>query len=66
MAINLNTASKEELKRLSGVDDELADRIVSYRESLGGQFNSVDDLRQVPGVTDEVLQDVQKGKAEIK
>lgn len=44
--ININTASKEELKTLNGIGDVLADSIVEYREE-NGRFESIDDIKNV-------------------
>ena len=48
-AVNINTASKEELTALQGVGDKRAQDIIDYRKK-NGPFKSVDDLEKVPGV----------------
>ena len=48
-SLNLNTATRQELKSLPGVGDRRADAIMSYRELQGG-FKSVDELNNVGGV----------------
>ncbi|ROP49959.1 competence protein ComEA [Enterobacter sp. BIGb0383] len=48
--VSINSASAEELARaMNGVGLKKAQAIVSYREEYG-PFNSLDDLRQVPGL----------------
>lgn len=49
--INLNTASTEQLDALPGVGPVLAQRIVDWR-TQHGRFDSVDQLRDVPGIGD--------------
>jgi len=49
--ININTASQEVLATLPGVDDELVDRIIRYRD--GGGFASIGGLLDVSGMTKE-------------
>lgn len=36
--LEINTATKEELKRLNGIGDSFAERIVKYRDLLGGYY----------------------------
>ena len=53
--ININTASIAELGGLKGIGDAKAKGIVEYREK-NGPFKSVDDLRQVHGIGDKLLE----------
>lgn len=52
--IDINKASKSELLQIPGVGPQLAERIVSERESKG-RFNSVDDLNRVHGIGDATV-----------
>jgi len=47
--VDVNSATAEELTRLSGIGPVLAQRIVAYREAHG-LFRSIDALDAVPGV----------------
>ncbi len=47
--VNVNTASTEELERLTGIGPALAAAIVARREEHG-PFSSVDELLAVPGI----------------
>ncbi|HPS93918.1 MAG TPA: helix-hairpin-helix domain-containing protein [Deltaproteobacteria bacterium] len=47
---NVNTATYEELKLVPGMNYELAQNIIDYRDDYG-QFTTLDDLRKVPGMT---------------
>lgn len=54
--INLNTADAETLQReLSGVGSVKAQAIVSYRETHG-EFASVDELLEVKGIGEALLE----------
>ncbi|UCJ15132.1 helix-hairpin-helix domain-containing protein [Pseudomonas sp. MM211] len=54
--INLNTADAETLQReLSGVGSVKAQAIVSYRETHG-EFASVDELLEVKGIGESLLE----------
>lgn len=47
--VNINTATKEQLKTLSGIGDSTADKIIKYREENGNFFN-VEDIKKVSGI----------------
>ena len=49
--ININTASREELKTLPGIGDLKAEAIIAYREEFG-DFASVEDIKNVSGIKD--------------
>lgn len=53
--VNLNKASLEELKSLTGVGDILAKRIIERREIK--PFNSIYDVLDVKGIGEEIFKD---------
>jgi competence protein ComEA len=48
-AVNINTATKDELVTLKGVGEKRAQAIIDYR-TKNGPFKTVDDLEKVPGI----------------
>ena len=48
-AVDLNTATVEQLSTLKGIKAKKATAIVEYRQK-NGAFKSVDDLKNVPGI----------------
>ena len=48
--VNINSASKDELKTIAGVGDVIAERIIDYRK--GSRFNSIEDIKNVKGIGD--------------
>jgi general secretion pathway protein K len=55
--VNINTAPKEVLESLSeSIDDAIAEAIIEYRQEE--DFTSIEDLRKVPGMSDEVLAEI--------
>jgi competence protein ComEA len=52
--ININTASSEELQKLSGVGPVLAQNIIDFREA-NGNFSSVDELIHVSRIGEATL-----------
>jgi len=47
--IDLNTAGAEDLARLPGIGEALAERIVAYREA-NGPFENIDEIMEVSGI----------------
>jgi competence protein ComEA len=53
--IDINTATAEEWKALPGIGDILSDRIVKFRERLGG-FASIEQVAKTYGLRDSTFQ----------
>ena len=49
LMVNINTATKDELKALKGIGDTRAQDIIDYRKK-NGDFKSIDDLEKVKGI----------------
>jgi DNA uptake protein ComE-like DNA-binding protein len=54
--ININTASKEELTSLPKLSDERAQTLIEERP-----FDSWDEVDELPGFDERLVQDIQKG-----
>ncbi|ASM38204.1 MAG: helix-hairpin-helix domain-containing protein [Campylobacter sputorum] len=54
-AIDLNTASKDELMTLKGVGESKAEAIIEYRKA--NKFNSIEDIKKVKGIGDKIYKD---------
>ncbi len=52
--VNINIASREELKTLNGIGDTRAESILSYREK-NGPFQTIEDLMKVDGIKEGVF-----------
>ena len=53
--IDINSASSEELMKLRGVGEHIAQEIISYRESHGG-FRNIEELMNVAGIGEAVFE----------
>jgi len=53
--ININTAGEEELKKIPGVGEVTAGKIIDFRQRMGG-FAAIEDLKKVGGIGDKKLE----------
>ena len=62
-AININTASKEELKTLKGFGETTAEAIIEYRKE--NKFTKIEDIKNVKGIGDKKFESI-KEDIEVK
>ncbi len=55
IVLDINTASKEDLMKISGIGDAISDRILKQKETFGG-FQSMEQMNDVWGLSPEVIQ----------
>jgi competence protein ComEA len=55
--INVNHANEDELQLLPGVGPAIAARIIERRESIG-PFESLDELSEITGISDRMIDDL--------
>ena len=60
--IDINLATVEDLKKVYGIGDALSRRILKEKEKLGG-FVSMEQLKDIWGLSPEVIQSLQNGFA---
>ncbi|MBN1493656.1 MAG: helix-hairpin-helix domain-containing protein [Candidatus Omnitrophica bacterium] len=58
IAVNLNSASKDELIQVTGLGPTLADRIIAYRSEYG-PFESLEDVMSVKGIGEAKFKKIQ-------
>jgi len=63
-AVNINTADLQTLESLPGIGASKAQAIIDYRTEHGN-FKSIDDLKNVKGIGDKVLEKI-KDQIEAK
>lgn len=56
-AVNLNTATREELMTLSGIGESKADSIIRYREENGG-FTKIEDIMNIRGIKEGIFDQI--------
>ena len=52
--VNINTATKDELKTLPGIGDSRAEEIIRYRENTG--FSKIEDIKNISGIGDKTYE----------
>ena len=57
--IKINSAGAEDLKAIPGIGNELAERIINYRE-LNGDFQSIDEIANIEGIGKKKLANIKK------
>ncbi|MCI1996476.1 MAG: ComEA family DNA-binding protein [Clostridium luticellarii] len=62
--VNINEASKEELKTIPGIGDVTSQKIIDYREK-NGDFSSVEDLKKIDRIGDKTLEKI-RDKIDIR
>lgn len=62
--ININTASVEELKTLSGIGQSTAEKIINYRKE-NSKFENIEDIKNVSGIGDAKFNSI-KDKIVVK
>src|SRR5690606_23960793 len=57
--IDLNLATQEDLIKVRGIGEKLSERILKFKENIGA-FVSMDQLHDIYGLSDEVIEETKK------
>ena len=57
LTLDLNTATAQDLLLLPGMDEQLAEEIILYREKFGN-YVLLRELERIPGMTDEIYRQI--------
>ena len=57
--IDVNKASREELKSIPGIGEVIAGRVIEYRAKQG-LFKRVEDLKKIKGISDKKIEIIKK------
>ena len=57
--VNINTATKEELMKLSNIGESKAEKIIDY-STANGNFNSIEDIKKVSGIGDKLYDSIKE------
>lgn len=55
--LDINSASHDELVKLNGIGDVLADAIIRYRQEYGG-FRNIEEIMEVSGIGEKIFSDI--------
>jgi len=59
LALDVNTATKEDFMKIKGIGAKKAERIINYRKEHG-KFKSVDELVNVKGISKRLVEAIKK------
>jgi comEA protein len=59
LKININTATKEELMKLPGIGEKMAENIIRHRQTYG-EFKRIEDIMNVKGVGQKKFEKIKR------